>query len=74
MGTILTMLLGKGAWKAWGGGISAAGAVLADPFLKGLLAGSSQSLEEAGTQIGAAIGAFVLGYVVTWFSPKNKEA
>lgn len=72
--SILTLLIGKGAFKAWGGGLGAAGAVLLNPFLEGLAQGGGVAFRDAGVQIGAALGAFVVGYVVTWFAPKNKPS
>ena len=75
MVTLLTSVIGllaKGkAAKAIAGGIGAA-------ILPGLSAGFNQgvgsSFEELGLALGQMVGAFVVGYLVTWIAPKNKDA
>ena len=74
MVTFLTSVLGlfaKGkAAKAIAGGLGAA-------ILPGLSAGFNEgigsSFEELGLALGQMVGAFVVGYVITWMAPKNDD-
>ena len=57
---------GGGAIKALAGGVGAGGAAAVT-----MLAGACD-IESIGQQIGGIAGAAILGYIVTWLSPKNR--
>ena len=81
MFTLLTGLIGivaKGrAAKAIAGGLATLGMAAFEPALKsfqqGLGAGLGSSTEELGMVAGQLIGGFLVGYVITWLAPANKE-
>lgn len=63
---MLSYIIGRGAIKAWFGGLGAAGATLLAPVL------ASCDFESIGQQLGGAAGAAIIGYIVTWLAPKNR--
>lgn len=63
---MLHNLIGAGAIKAIAGGIASAATTT------GVIAIGACDLETIGQQVGGALGAFLVGYVVTWLSPKNR--
>jgi hypothetical protein len=70
--TILGML-GSAAFKAHAGGAATMlMQVIAGPGLRGFGQGLGGSIEEAGALLGAAVGSYILGFAITWFSPKNR--
>lgn len=66
MGKLLFNVLGPPAFKAIFGAIAAGGATVATT------AAGACDLESIGSQVGAALGAAVVGYVVTWIAPANR--
>lgn len=62
------------AAKAIAGGLGTALLPIGNTLVEGFSAGLMPSFEQIGLTIGQAAGAFVVGYVVTWLSPKNAEA
>jgi hypothetical protein len=82
IGALLTTAIGlvaKGvAAKARAGGVATAvvavGGPVVDMLHKGFVEGIAPSIEQVGLLAGQAVGAFIIGYAVTWFAPKNKEA
>lgn len=77
LGTILATVFSKAAAKAIGGGL--AGAVLngsgpmIDLFSKGLVAGAGPQIEQLGYVLGNVVLGYIVGFAVTWISPKNSE-
>lgn len=63
---ILFNVFGPPAIKAVAGAIAAGGATVA------VTAAGACDLESIGSQIGATVGAAVIGYVVTWIAPANR--
>lgn len=78
---ILTSIIGlaaKGqAAKAIAGGISGTLLMAAEPavksFQEGFAVGIGNSIEELGVVAGQLIAGFIVGYVITWLSPKNAD-
>ncbi len=64
---LLTFLFGRVASKAVAAGIAGAVSTTAVSALEACDA------ENLGASIGAAAGAFVIGHLVTWLAPKNRE-
>ena len=62
----LRNLIGLGAIKAHFGGFGAAIAVI------GTALTDSCDFNTLGQSLGGAVGAYVLGYIITWISPKNR--
>lgn len=79
LGTMLTSIIGlvaKGkAAKAIGGSIGTlTGLAAFEPvqvFLSGIMEGMTPGLQDAGSMLGAAMVSMAVGYVMTWFAPKN---
>lgn len=65
---VLATLFGRAAIKAMAGGLAASTASVVGAEVVGAC-----DLETAGQKIGSCAGAFVVGHLVTWLSPKNKE-
>ena len=82
IGAILTGIIGKvakgAAAKAIAGGVSGAVLTSAEPvfnaFSKGLATGALPRVEELGVAVGSMVAGYVVGYIVTWYAPANKDA
>lgn len=82
IGTALTAIIGivaKGkAAKAIAGGAATTLVTVGGPVVellqKGFVDGIAPSIEQIGVTLGQALGAFLVGYAVTWFAPANKAA
>lgn len=57
-----------------GGVILTAGGPVLEMLQNGFVQGLGPSVEQLGVAVGQAVGGFVVGYLITWIAPANKEA
>ena len=74
--TIIGVVARGTAAKAIAGGVAGTLLMAAEPALRsfqsGFATGVGNSVEELGLAVGQLVAGFIVGYVVTWLSPKNE--